>query len=562
MTPVQNLLLCLAASLLMGGCQDLAKKIDQARDAANLSKYPIAKRIPQAANDSAGSKRIQQGQQSFSSKNVAGTWNTATTVESKCQALFDWVSLLEREYPETYKQKTTGALSKWPVSQYANLFRDKYFIPVFGVPYPQMADPERSVLLDTMERHEKGQCYFEYKDKFRPYFNLFVPTFAPIQALTRESAQLSSQLNQINAEEDRITRGLAKVAQLPVTEGSLNQLLNELNLENGRSRGRGDAILQWKPQFVWPSEQAVFQETVRQKVNAIALHLLDQTVAEANELSPSLTSARVMAKDLIPKAARYGQALVNSHEAQSRQATLDKRADEMLKKLLDEELKRLASVPNTWAGLEQSQKWYSEFQQTFGEFEALPAMKNASGEFSEKRELIFQGAIKDFEMKVATFQPPTQANVDRAQDFLRTTFPLPGDRALQSYAEYHKVVLAYQASGLSPIVATYLKRLRSIPPKLSGTLDLIEWKHAFDKEFVEASNHPLVTDAENEWREKRQLALAAAKPEFERKIKGFPPDNRGLRQAAELLDKIFSLPDDQNLPMFDEYEQIVLGSRR
>lgn len=263
-----------------------------------------------------------------------------------------------------------------------------------------------------------------------------------------EGVRLFSYLNQINAEEDRMNKGLAKIAQSPMTEGSLTQLLNELNLENGRSRGGGDAILQWKPEFVWPSERAAFQEAVRNKAKAIALHLLEQAEAETAKLSPSPTNAKLINSEL-KKTVTYMAVLGDTPEAQARLTALQNKADDMLRKYFSEPLKQLAFIPNKWAGVEASQKWHSEFRQDLDELGTLPALKQVDDEFSQKRERIFQGAKKEFQAKVTALQSSGSANLGKADELLRATFSLPGDQALQSYAEYQKIVPGYQASALS-----------------------------------------------------------------------------------------------------------------
>lgn len=484
MRVVPNFLLCLTVSLSMVGCQDLAKQIDkeinQARKVANevaKLEHPILKRpSPINTTPSPGgadaNQPMRRGQQPLGMqiptegsvqqmlpgmKKGSGTWNTATSVEGKCQALLDWLSQLEREYPETYKERTSGARPTWPIGQYANLFRDKYFVPVFGVTYQQMDEADRSALLYTVERPEKGQCALEYGDKLRPYLNLFITTFAPSQSVTRttEDTRIFHLLKNMNAEEERIKKGTTQIEQMSPSEGNLTQLLNELNLENGRSRGGGDAILQWKPEFVWPSERAAFQEVVRNKAKEIALRLLEQAEAETAQLSPSPTNAKLINNEL-KKTVTYMAVLGDTPEAQARQAALRNKADDMLRKYFSEPLKQLAFIPNKWAGVEASQKWHSEFRQDLDELGTLPTLKQVDDEFSQKRERIFQGAKKEFQAKVTAIQSSGSANMGKADELLRATFSLPGDQLLQSYGEYKKIVPAYQANaqseGQSPVV--------------------------------------------------------------------------------------------------------------
>jgi hypothetical protein len=82
----------------------------------------------------------------------------ATTLEQSCGVVLRWVRRLKQEYPDLDLMRT-------PLNQIfpraANLYRDKYFVPVFGTPFLNTGMAPRSAGLGRTqmfvgERHRRG----------------------------------------------------------------------------------------------------------------------------------------------------------------------------------------------------------------------------------------------------------------------------------------------------------------------------------------------------------------------------------------------------------------------
>lgn len=548
-----NLLLTLVSSIFLVSCSGLAERIDQVRDMVN----PKSSRT---ADQNSKRNRTRAPEKSKESEINGGKWNDAASLDEKCEILLDWVGQVKREYPEEYKditrKKPRYQQKTWSVSHYAKLLRDKYFVPIFGVTYQQMDASTRSSLYESVNRREEGRCAYKYSNEFQVYTGILNIVFAPDIRFSKEHFSISSFLKVMQAEEDRMLEGLAKIKNFSSTEESFNQLLAEVNRE---TNPEGESpILKGEIIHLWPSEINAFHEALKQKIQKVALVLFDEVLVQADNMPPSLTNMHLLKKELAPKTGTYLRVLENSGDAQSKQVAFNQKINSMLSELLDERIKQLTSIPSTWEGLEGSFQWESGFRKDFRDFSEYQEVKTTQAEFTKKREEIFQGARAEFETKLKALQPPTPDNMAKVNDFLQATFPLPGDRSLGSFGEFKSLVLTYQEDGLSSLVAPYLEQLQKIPISLTGALKLIDWRNSFQKEFSQFNNHPLVLQAKEEWVSTRRQILQTAKPDFQKEQQTFSSDQSGLREATLKLDSIFPTLNDQSLPIFKEYEQIVL----
>ena len=74
-----------------------------------------------------------------------GTVGSAVTLWGKCSALDDWVSKFTREYGST-------TYTRGRDKNFANLFRETYFVPVFGEPYLHMTEDTKAKIKQEVIR--------------------------------------------------------------------------------------------------------------------------------------------------------------------------------------------------------------------------------------------------------------------------------------------------------------------------------------------------------------------------------------------------------------------------
>ncbi|TKB79117.1 MAG: hypothetical protein E8D42_06855 [Nitrospira sp.] len=556
-------LIVLVPTLLVGllGCPGLVGQYERALDRAHRQARDIVKlgKYPSDQADSGITKKPSSTDHPVTQEKApivlpppSRSRNATVAITTKCETVLNWLGQLEREYPREYEENVgnrPGNRGKgWAEYKYANLFRDKYFVPVFGIPYGQLDDATRSSFYTHVTSYGTGQCgsESEYEEKLRPYQDVLSTAFSPEQT---SYAHLAKVIAAINGQENQMNETLKQVDQFSATDGNLAQLLAELL--HPSNPGTEQPILRAGSLSLWPSEISSFREAVKGKAQAIASELLRTVSEQAQALAPSLANAYKIKDNLSPKANLYVSVLDHSSQARGQQNAMKQQLDSFIGQALEEEKKKLASIPNTWGGLDESLKWYTRFQGDFEGFGDSLAVQTAQDDFNKKRQILFQSVKSEFQARLTALTPPTPDNMAKAKNLLQSIFPLPHDRELPAYNEY-------QTKYFSIIASEYLKRLRAIPKDLSGAAKLNEWKIAFKKESSDFQNLELVQSTEKEWDTKRTLVLKTLRAEFIKKQQLFGVDRNGLKQATILLDSLFPFPADHDLPMFKDYEQIVL----
>ena len=565
MMPVSKSLpaILLVPTLLVGllGCPGLVGQYEraldrahrQARDIVKPGKYPSDQANAGITKKPSGTDQpVTQEKAAIVLPPPSRSRNATVAITAKCETVLNWLGQLEREYPREYEENVgnrPGNRGKgWAEYKYANLFRDKYFVPVFGIPYGRLDDATRSSFYTHVTSYRTGQCgsESEYEEKLRPYQDVLSTAFSPEQT---SYAHLSKVIAALNGQENQLNETLQQVDQFSATDGNLAQLLAELL--HPSNPGTEQPILRAGSLSVWPSEISSFREAVKGKAQAIASELLRTVSEQAQALAPSLANAYIIKDNLSAKANLYVSVLDHSDQARGQQNAMKQQLDSFIGQALEEEKKKLASIPNTWGGLDESLKWYTRFHRDFEGFGDSLAVQTAQDDFDKKRQSLFQSVKSEFQARLTALNPPTPDTMAKARNLLQSVFPLPHDRELPAYNEY-------QTKYFSIIASEYLKRLRAIPKDLSGAAKLNEWKTAFEKESSDFPNLQLVQSTEKEWDTKRTLVLKTSRAEFIKKQQLFGVDRNGLEQATRLLDSLFPFPADHDLQIFKEYEQIVL----
>nr|WP_281720391.1 hypothetical protein [Nitrosomonas nitrosa] len=537
---------CLLSFLIsLNGCQGILNR--------TVNNIPI---LPQ------GSK--------ISTYSGGGSLGSKWTRDGQCQVLLDWLTRVKEEYPDLRFDNRGGAP---PLQYYINLFRDSNFVQVFGVPYKEMDSATKEYLWRHVI-YNNGCIGFgrfrKYQQQFDPFRGILNNAF---NAVSYGSKQISSAADAVNHEEKQMNEALSIIHSAPITAEGFQKVLQysqptqaTLLRERAERRMRGSsAQRQISPRqnvafrSLWPSEVKSFQEALDKKLELMASKLAESSVAEAMDLPVSLTNTRKIKNELIPQTEDLISAVENFDESRSPLRPLQAKLDGMITSLARAKIAELDRIPNAEEGLEQSLNWHSEFQRDFSEFNNLSEVKNGESALTQKRNIIFQNAKPAFEKKLKILGPDL-GNLARADDILKSTFSLATDQSLPSYQEYKEIVQAHQDWMLTQLLQRQSDKLRKIPSTLSGAINALKWKLEFDQIYSQYHHFRPVQAVRQEWHHKRQDILQASKAEFIKRQRSLPHSEESVHKAAEMLDEIFPNLEDESLPIYKEYQTVVLAT--
>ena len=351
---------------------------------------------------------------------VVSTFLTHTkTLGEQCELLLSWLGRIRTEYPNVDLQRT-------PINRlvplFANIYRDEYFIPLFGTPY------DRTDQADRLKFHREviRRCYGvignerAYARQFREFVwildgpFLLNPTFSTISNIVAARRELS----------DSMKRTLEESRTLPATPESFDKL------EHYRASAKRDY------EALFPSEVAQFEQVLAERKNALAkafvatwlaeMKALDASRANFSKISAGVRSNARIIDSLQPgeKAAVHRElaAKMNSllagyeHDAASLQPTpaflsdlktldtLTGNSDDaaardareqiarVLTVLVGKKLAEIEGFPGTPDGLVSYSAWQADFHKSFGPFSAHEPVRRAQPALAEKAEALASAA--------------------------------------------------------------------------------------------------------------------------------------------------------------------------
>lgn len=269
--------------------------------------------------------------------------------DDTCEHLLDWMGMVSAEYPDLNLMRTSSTIL-YPII--ANAYRAEYFVPYFGIPFPELSAEQRNrALQNILRRCERDRSYREFVVNnasvffFRP-FSLNTGSFSQ-----QELVRLLEGKDAVVVWRDRV---LAALPGIPRTIEGFETLGNYIT--------QGEADLS----VLWPSEKREFVEQLSAARAEMARSLLADLESEARDLPVSRDGAR-RAIDIVAQSERLLAALPS--ETASATATIAAtRPAEILGALFDEIRERLNALERDPAGLEQGRALYTSFQRDFRPF--------------------------------------------------------------------------------------------------------------------------------------------------------------------------------------------------
>ena len=500
---------------------------------------------------------------------LGGKWSR----DGQCEVTLKWLNKVKEEYPEL-KIGNRGQVPS--LVYYANLFRDSSFVPVFGESYLTMARSTKSNLWRNIFYNQGcigWGTFRKYQADFDPYRGILETAFSESRSEPSPGEkQIVSAVNDIHAEQNRLNEATSKVQEAPLTIEALHELVAYARLAKGNARAESE---QQRDRFranrrtpassnslfasLWPSEEDAFQKVLNQKLQKIAHELATKSTKEVGSFSASLENAHKIKNVYGPQSEEYIPFLPNSSESSVVKEALRSKLDSIVGVLVKEKMQKLEAIPHTIEGLEQSSNWYSDFKREFSEFQTVSHVGAGESAFTKKRNTIFHETKPEFLKKLSTLDP-SRGSLAKADQILTSTFSLPPDRTIASYQEYADLVEVRQTEILDILLEPLLRQLSTIPQTLAGSSEILKWKHEFDVAYNPYKKFKEVQAVSANWVKKREEILRASKAEFIQKQNALSPNKEGLRRAESMLEALFPNFEDESLPIYQDYREIVVST--
>ena len=323
----------------------------------------------------------------------------------QCRALVNWMSILDREYPQVnFRATALDILAR----KAANLFRDEYFQPFYGKPIAQTSDNERLQYHRTVFRgcgpnHLTEQELATFQ-KFRilverPF--LYGSATFPYQQFARDLAQYQT----LARWRDEALQGLNA---LPATLEGFD------TLETYRQKGEKDL------ENLFPGEKRQFLQAIAERRKALAPALAEQLIQSAGAVPAGTDGAKAIAASRA-KCQRY---LSEADPAVKRrvEARLDELTSAALRQPLARQKAKLAALPAGIDGALAVLTWRREFDIEFAGVAGTAEIQALQGEAAAKRRQCLGQGIAEFKTLAAEYPKPGGAGL-KADDLLAKLFP-------------------------------------------------------------------------------------------------------------------------------------------
>jgi hypothetical protein len=364
----------------------------------------------------------------------------ATTPEDRCRALITWASRLTEEYPNIDWQHTP--MNKlFPLAM--NLYRDRSFVPVFGMRYADMTPQYRQNLwISTIAKCNNMQSirrqWIDYSHYIVRPFTGGAGDFGPANV-----TQLLQQAELVETWVDRVRTALPTI---PETADGFTQIQGYID-----KGGKDTATL-------WPSESTAFMATLRARQTAVARKLVDATTAPDSGAPPTLKAMRTVMEQWRQMQAYL--AVLGEEDRRKAESVMAAKLDAGLGPLVQEDVKRAHALPATVAGLTAYATQMTEFTTRYGGFGNAAPVRTAQSDLAKQRTVLLAAAKGGFAQDVKK-DGGDLAGLKRLNGVLTGIFPFPADRGTPAYAEYAVLLQGARDSWLDRQIASSPKPAES-----------------------------------------------------------------------------------------------------
>lgn len=308
--------------------------------------------------------------QSFGEFLAGGKLGSAVSGGEKCDVLVEWMSRLEREFPDIRKERANVAyLGSSPHNrtnkelelEIRKLYQDEWFTPVFGSAYDVRWPDKHEIAKKNWLPTCSDQSKYQRATQFLQYRNV-------TGALIFPSPETAAAIAKARRLKQDMPRALAEIRALPRSTDGYWKAHN--------------AVAQWEEEiaYLWPSEGLPFLENLREGLRPLAsIALADKITASIAAATDSdgivrLSQIRKEYSDMFEEAP--------SDVAVQEKTRLKQGLNDAFSKQLTGELRKLDARGTGLAAVKTETDWYADIKARYiNKFEETPAMSDALRRF-------------------------------------------------------------------------------------------------------------------------------------------------------------------------------------
>ena len=327
---------------------------------------------------------------------------------AQCQALARWLSVLRVEMPKVDLFRM--AFGDVFHEQMLNLFRDEYFQPFFGKPFPQTTADERMAFYRSVFPGCASEGQMSARD-----LSLFEELKLQLaRPFTLEQGEFSAEsvsagLPKIQTSLLWMRATLKNLDGVPATAGGFDEITAALRT------GKSDLAK------LWPRETDAFIETVSKQQGSVAQALLDDVAASAMQEASKGLDGITAIKALYQKNDSYTQYLDTQARARAR-AQKEQALSSAVEAAVPNERKVLTSLPMGLDGAIGLADWNRRFTTATTGISLSAGAQSLIADAREARRRLLASGLSEFKAVVDQHPKPGR-NGANAEVILSKLFP-------------------------------------------------------------------------------------------------------------------------------------------
>ena len=361
------------------------------------------------------------------SKGNRGSFYEARGAAAKCKALIKWGNLINENFPNSKNRN-------WAV-----LFTDRNFIPVFGRPYANFSEKMRKNF-NKANRKLIRFCgsdplinakFQNADDAFRKGFGYgwrhvgYLVRFAEInRKINHRIIRLEQELNTSDYDNNtfnRITSLVNLVKEnnniiVPTELASIKKRLNKLQFQIAKGlafKGYDELVAEKNPlnqlemtskfritppeyvQYLAPIDKTEINNRYAAISQQLSQNFLKPLVTKIEQTETSFEGIQDIQQlykhsaDLLKK--------VDGTEKVQFENTYKEKRKQIINELVDRKFSSLISYPNNQKGIADSEKWLKNFEADFSSFKKFESVKNIKNKYDAFRSKQILSSYNDFE---------------------------------------------------------------------------------------------------------------------------------------------------------------------
>lgn len=293
-----------------------------------------------------------------------GSYNNAWGPQQKCEAVHYWVGNFSAEIPKP--PAGTKSHSEYYKNLSVNLFRDEYFVPVFGTPFDQMSETKRQAL-----GNQVGQCFvMSGKDTYKNWQDLNRHYGTVMPHWQQDGVEFARSARDTSQWQERI---LKELRSAPSTDETFGKYL--------QAKAHAKEAME---RFL-PAAQQRFNEALDHEGRRVAEAALIARIDKVSAAASTYEGLRELQNVIDDRVGLFN--LVSPSVKQREQTRAAEAYRQGLPRVLGEDWKRFEARGAGIEGVKNGVRWYRDFEDRYyGSFEIGPPFNDLITRVREARD--------------------------------------------------------------------------------------------------------------------------------------------------------------------------------